>query len=313
MNPIRRINKGAWPVLLTPFTEKNKLDLEALEELIEFYIQAGVGGIFPVCLSGEVFHLSMQEKINISYKCAETAKGRISVVAGGNFGDTLEEQADTINRISETGVDAVVALISILPSAENLAEQLIRLAQMTSVPLGVYECPCPEHRILTPEDVRKISKTQRFIFMKETSCDIKLYGQKLQAAQGSPLLVFQANLSNLPRSLELGSPGTCGVIVNVCPELSAAFCDPQTIDSQVRKDIFNSLVAIHDIMTTHVYPVAAKYILQKRGLKLTTVTRCVDMKNFKEEDRQIIDKFLTDFDFTKPSISDAKLKNLTKN
>ena len=34
---------GAWPVMLTPFTEEGKVDYKGLERLIEWYIENGTG------------------------------------------------------------------------------------------------------------------------------------------------------------------------------------------------------------------------------------------------------------------------------
>ena len=41
--------KGVYPVMLTPFTEDNKVDYESLGRLIEWYIDAGVAGLFAIC------------------------------------------------------------------------------------------------------------------------------------------------------------------------------------------------------------------------------------------------------------------------
>ena len=52
---------GAWPVMLTPFTEEGKVDYKGLERLIEWYIENGVSGLFAVCQSSEMFFLSLEE------------------------------------------------------------------------------------------------------------------------------------------------------------------------------------------------------------------------------------------------------------
>ena len=41
-----RFPGGSWPVMLTPFTEDNKIDYDGLKELVDWYIQT----VFPECL-----------------------------------------------------------------------------------------------------------------------------------------------------------------------------------------------------------------------------------------------------------------------
>ena len=55
--------KGVYPVMLTPFTEDNKVDYESLGRLIEWYIDAGVAGLFAVCQSSEMFFLISRKLI----------------------------------------------------------------------------------------------------------------------------------------------------------------------------------------------------------------------------------------------------------
>ncbi|HEY7159689.1 MAG TPA: dihydrodipicolinate synthase family protein, partial [Acidobacteriota bacterium] len=45
--------KGYIPVMLTPFKDNGAIDYEGLSRLIEFYLDAGVSGLFANCLSSE--------------------------------------------------------------------------------------------------------------------------------------------------------------------------------------------------------------------------------------------------------------------
>ena len=44
---------GVWPVMLTPYTEDNKIDYPALEKLTEWYFENDCDGLFAVCQSSE--------------------------------------------------------------------------------------------------------------------------------------------------------------------------------------------------------------------------------------------------------------------
>ena len=58
---MNRLPKGLYPVMLTPFNDDYSIDINALEELTEFYIKAGAEGLFANCLSSEMFQLTSEE------------------------------------------------------------------------------------------------------------------------------------------------------------------------------------------------------------------------------------------------------------
>ena len=74
---------GVWPVMLTPFTEENQVDYAALKELVEWYIENGVDGLFAVCQSSEMFKLTLKERVTAAAKVKEYAAGRVPVIASG--------------------------------------------------------------------------------------------------------------------------------------------------------------------------------------------------------------------------------------
>ena len=58
--------RGVWPVMLTPFDENRQIDWESLKKLIDWYIAAGVHGLFANCQSSEMFFLSDDESLRLT-------------------------------------------------------------------------------------------------------------------------------------------------------------------------------------------------------------------------------------------------------
>ena len=71
--------------MLTPFTDNNEVDYHALEQLINWYIENGVDGLFAVCQSSEMVYLSLEERIEIASFVKQKAKGRVPVIASGIY------------------------------------------------------------------------------------------------------------------------------------------------------------------------------------------------------------------------------------
>ena len=77
------ITPGVFPVMITPWKEDNTPDFKAIEALTDWYIEKGCDGIFAICQSSEMMYLSEREKLDIARCVAETAAGRIQIVASG--------------------------------------------------------------------------------------------------------------------------------------------------------------------------------------------------------------------------------------
>ena len=59
------IDDGVWPVMITPFTEDNRIDYDSVLQIIDWYDRMGVAGIFAVCQSSEMFRLTLQERLTL--------------------------------------------------------------------------------------------------------------------------------------------------------------------------------------------------------------------------------------------------------
>lgn len=59
------------------------------------------------------------------------------------------------------------------------------LALLALLKLGLYECPVPYHRLLSPELLEWCAQSERFFFLKETSCDLEQIRLKVTTVQGT--------------------------------------------------------------------------------------------------------------------------------
>ena len=274
---------GVYPVMLTPFTENNEVDYEALGKLIDWYIEKGVNGLFADCQSSEMFFLSLEERVKIGEFVEKHADGRVPVVTSGHISDSLEDQAKELTAIAGTGADAVILLTNRLAkeneSDEVWLENLKKLLEMIpkDVPLGFYECPYPYKRIISPELLKWCADTGRFYFIKDTSCDIENMKAKLEVIKGTNLKLFNANTSTLLETLELGASGYSGVMANFHPELYVKLCNIYKEDPSKARKIADFLT-VASLIERQVYPVNAKFYQKSIGNFNSIMTRTRDIK-----------------------------------
>lgn len=283
------IPNGVWPTMLTPFTTSNEVDYEALGQLVEWYTAQGVHGLFAVCQSSEMFYLTLEERVRIAQFVKEKSNGRVPVIASGHISDEFEEQVNELKRMADTGVDAVVLVSNRFAGPEesdevwlNRAEQLLN--RVPDVLFGIYECPYPYKRLMSPKLLKWCADTGRFGFLKDTSCDIKQIAQKIDAVKGSPLKIFNANSATLLASLRLGVAGFSGVMANFHPDLYVRLSECGDFQSETA-EMIQAFIGPASLIELQMYPVNAKYHLQQIGLSLAMHCRTRDAGTFRENQK----------------------------
>lgn len=276
---MNKLPGGLWPVMLTPFLDNNKIDIEGLAELTDFYINTGARGLFANCLSSEMFQLTDEERLLAIQTVIEVSNGRVPVVASGTFGSKAWKSADFIKQVYDIGAAAVIIITNQIADINEddgiFKKRTERLLKLTScIPLGVYECPVPYKRLLTDDMMSWLGKTGRFFYHKDTSCDLDAIRNKLNAVKGTMLSLFNANTMTALSSLKYGASGISPIGANLYPELYAFLINGfwKDNDNEQLAEL-NAQLAIMDAIADQHYPFSAKLFLQRRGLPITTACR----------------------------------------
>ena len=195
---MRSIEYGAVPTMITPYTEDGKIDWAAVEALVEWYWKEGCEGIFASCQSSEIWFLSEDDRVKLAKTVKDTAdrlakedpsRPPMVIVASGHTSDSREDQIRELTRVAETGVDAVILITNRMDIANTDEETWIRktetlVASLPDVPLGLYECPLPYKRLLTPGMLRYCVDSGRFRFIKDRRCSGRCRFDRRQPPQG---------------------------------------------------------------------------------------------------------------------------------
>jgi 4-hydroxy-tetrahydrodipicolinate synthase len=229
MAAVRPFPVGSFPTMITPFTVDGAIDWTMLGRLVDWYIAAGSVGLFSPCLSSEFYHLTDDERVELARRVRGFAAGRALVVATGNYGGPIESQAEMVRRMAPCCDAVVIVTCHLAPegaSDDQWLENAQRLLDLTpGVPLGLYECPVPYKRLLSPELVRWAAASGRFVFHKDTSCDMSQITAKIRAIEGvggaSPFRFYNANVETLVESMRAGGHGFSGISANFYPHLHA--------------------------------------------------------------------------------------------
>lgn len=267
------------PVMITPFTPDARIDFEMLEKLVDFYLAAGVKGLFANCQSSEMFSITNEERIALTKAVVKQVNGRVPIVASGSFGLTIEDKAEFTKRIYDTGIDSVVLITGHFAAIEEnddiLLQRLEKLLSLTgNVPLGLYECPAPYKRLMTPEMLKKLVSTNRMFYHKDTSCNRDQVKEKLEVLQGTPMQFFDAHTPNGVFSMKSGAAGMSSISGNFYPEILVWLCENvDNPDKQEEVDWLQAELTKVDPLIHQAYPMSSKYFLKERGLPVHLISR----------------------------------------
>ena len=272
---------GVWPVMLTPFDEHREIDWASLEKLIEWYLRAGVSGLFANCQSSEMFFLSEAESLQLVRFVLERVDGRVPVVASGHTACALSQQIDQLGKMAETGVDSLILISNRLAAASEGDDTVLNSLQRITaalddrVGLGIYECPHPYKRLLSDDIVRWCAASGRYTFIKDTCCQIDTIKRRLELIRGSRVHLANANGQTLLASLQAGAHGYSGVMANFHPELYVWLCKHWQ-DAPEKARIVSDYLATASLAESLDYPICAKDYQVSIGNFRTATSRTRD-------------------------------------
>ena len=136
--PTRPAFEGVLFFPVTPFTEAGEVDLDALARHISSGVDAGPGGVFIACGTGEFHALELQEFGPIVRTAVEVVAGRVPVYAGA--GGSVAQAKQFAMAAKEAGADGLLLLPPYLvevPQA-GLVAYVRDVAAATDLPVIVY-------------------------------------------------------------------------------------------------------------------------------------------------------------------------------
>jgi len=275
-----------FTTMITPYHKDGTVDFETAERYVDWYYENGLDGIFAVCQSSEIFYLSLQERVELNRRVYARAKELekrgnrpFTVVSSGHISYTLRDQAEELNAIYDSGTDALIMITNRLDPNNEGDDVLIRNAEalMARLPedamLGLYECPHPYKRLVTPRILQWCVSTGRFRYMKDTCCDAAMIKERTEILKGSGFKLLNANCQTLLQTMREGADGYCGIMCNYHPRLYSWLCE--NYEKQPEKaELVQSVIGTFGFTEVGLpYPLTAKYHMNLCGIPTQNLAR----------------------------------------
>lgn len=275
-----------FPTMITPYKKDGSVDYDTALKYVDWYFENGMTGIFAICQSSEIFYLTLEERVELNRRIYERAKylekqsGRaFTIVSSGHVSDSIEDQIKELNAVYASGTDAVILItnrLDINNEGDDVfianAEKIIK-ALPTDTKFGLYECPYPYKRLVTPKILEWCKQTGGFYYMKDTCCDAETIAERCEILKGSDFALLNANCQTLLQSMRDGAKGYCGIMCNYHPELYKRLVNLFESDDK-NADKLQSLLGTLGFTEVGIpYPLSAKYHMCLLGIETELITR----------------------------------------
>lgn len=165
--------EGVLPALITPFTEDDTaVDADALADVVERCVAAGVSGLVATGSTGEFTTLTHDERRGVTETVVTAAASRVPTIAGTGALGT----AETID-LSVHAEAAGAAAVMIVPpfytplAWHELVAHYAAVADRISIPIMYYNLPSATGIDLTPERLAELKRVAGVTSFKDTGGD----------------------------------------------------------------------------------------------------------------------------------------------
>jgi 4-hydroxy-tetrahydrodipicolinate synthase len=261
------VAQGSLVAIVTPMFEDGRLDIPALNALIEFHIAQGSDGIVIVGTTGESPTVDFDEHCLLIKTAVEQVRGRVIVIAGTGANSTKEAIALT-QKAKELGVDAclLVAPYYNKPTQEGLYQHFNAIADAVAIPQILYNVPGRTGCDISNDTVLRLAQHPNIVGIKDATGGIER-GTDLLLRAPQDFAVLSGDDATAMSLMLLGGKGVISVTANVAPKLMHDMCVAAMAGDAVKARGINAkLFGLHQKLFVEANPIPVKWVLQEMGL-----------------------------------------------
>lgn len=256
---------GSICAIATPF-KGGKVDVQALERLIDFQIENGTNGLVPCGTTGESATLTHEEHHEVIGLTVKLVRKRVPVIAGTGSNATAEAISLT-REAKRAGADAALLITPYYnkPTQDGLYAHYMAVSDAApDMPIVIYNVPSRTSVSINPDTVARLTGKANICAVKEASGSLD-YVSQLRLMSDVTILSGNDNL-NLPLA-SIGCDGWISVLANVAPGLCAdMWAAIQRNDWKSAREIHYKTFKLTEVLFCETNPIPVKAALEMMGL-----------------------------------------------
>ena len=168
--------KGLGTALITPFDANGAVDYKALTRLLDTQLTGFVDYIVVLGTTGEAATMSEKEREEVRTYIRQYVNGRLPLVLGVG-GNCTAAVCETLRTIDLKGFEAILSVCPYYnkPNQEGLYQHFCAIAEVSPIPVILYNVPGRTGVNLLPETVMRIYKAHpdKIAGIKEASGNVE--------------------------------------------------------------------------------------------------------------------------------------------
>jgi 4-hydroxy-tetrahydrodipicolinate synthase len=172
MTPIFRF-EGIYTPVVTPFLDDYSVNWDALADVIDSLIEAGVHGLISGGSTGENYAQTVEERLEIARFTQDRMKGRLPLVVG--TGAMLTDDSIALaSGAKDMGADAILLASPpyAVPTDRENALNALAIDKAAGLPVMLYNYPGRTGTMMGEEFLDRVGRSRNFCGIKESSGDI---------------------------------------------------------------------------------------------------------------------------------------------
>lgn len=262
---MNNIFKGLITAIITPFKD-NKLDLDALEKILNHQINAEVNAIVIAGSTGEGSSLSFEEYKLLLQTAKDIINKRIPVISGCSSNNTvcaIELAAES----TKIGVDGfMISPPSYLrPTQGGIYKHFEAIHEASNLPIMLYSVPGRTGVDFADETIFKLAKLPRILALKDAGIDLErplriksVINKEFNLLCGNDDLSLAFNAQ--------GGVGCVSVASNITPKMCKELQEKwHNNDVKGALEIHQRLLPLYKALFVESNPIPVKYAMHYLG------------------------------------------------
>lgn len=253
--------RGVFVPIITIFDESGRIDLPALEPVLQSVLQPGVTGIVACGTTGEGYALSLEERRAVTARIHEVVAGQVPVL-GGVGGMSTDQALDHALLAKALGLDGlmVAAPAYCLPTQRELVQHVRAVVGAAGLPTVLYDYPQRTGVSFGLHALDELAGDESILGIKEASGDLERIAVLLERYGVSLDVVCGADAA-APVFFDAGVRCWIGGIANLLPAAHVAMLTPEQ-----RSEVHQAIVSILEYIEAGNYIAKVKAAMTMRGL-----------------------------------------------
>jgi 4-hydroxy-tetrahydrodipicolinate synthase len=172
MTPIYKF-EGIYTPVVTPFAADGAIRYDALADVIDYLIEAGVHGVISGGSTGENYAQPVLERLEVARFTKDRIKGRVPFVVGTGAMMTPDSIA-LASGSREMGADAILLASPAysVPTDRENALNALAIDRAANLPIMLYNYPHRTGTMMGEDFLDRVGRSRNFCGIKESSGDI---------------------------------------------------------------------------------------------------------------------------------------------